>query len=862
MLGAKGYFKYFLPALLCVALFGITVFFYILPQAESALLNEKRQMVKQLTNTVCSMLYSYDAQVQAGELSLAEAQARAINRIGTLRYGPEQKDYFWISDLYPKMVMHPYQPELNGRDLSQYADPNGVKLFAQMADTCKKQGEGWVTYSWQWKDDKSRVLPKVSFVHLFKPWSWVVGTGIYLQDIKEHIHNWAQKLVITGSLVFLAIMLLSGYLAYRSLRSDRQTEETVQALRNSEQKFASVFREFPGWVVLSTLDDGIYLEVNDTFLKLTGYKRENVIGKSALSIGTWVYPAQRQQAMDLLAKQGYVRNLEVKRRTASGQELDMLFSCERIKIDSREYMLSTSLDISDRKAAERTIHRQEQQMRAILDAVAETIVLIDRQGTVLSANQTVCRRLNVAKEDFIGCNMYDFFRPEVAESRRQKYEEVFNIGRSLVFEDFRESMTFEQSVYPLLGENGQVEAIVIFARDISGLKKAEETRTKLEAQLRQAQKMEAIGTLAGGIAHDFNNILSAVMGYSELAQLDDEVGRPVAKHLEQILRSAERARDLVKQILAFSRRSETDLKPVDLNQVVMQSIKMLGHTIPKMIDLQMNLAGNLETVRADAGQLEQVIMNLASNAKDAMPEGGKLIFETSLVCLDQAYSQDHLEIKPGWYVLFSVTDTGQGMDKETLGHIYDPFFTTKDIGKGTGLGLASVYGIVKEHGGHITCYSEPGQGTTFKIYLPAMRLEESAVKDGSCEVSQELPGGNETVMVVDDEETLRDIARTALSGAGYRVLEAVSGEEALAVFSEHPRGIDLVVLDIGMPGMGGHHCLKQILEIRPDTKVVIASGYSKNGSISKAFEAGAKGYVAKPFGRAEFLKAVRKVLDD
>jgi two-component system cell cycle sensor histidine kinase/response regulator CckA len=857
----KRYLKYFLPALLCLALFGGTVFYYILPQTESTLMKEKRQMVKELTNTVCSMLWSYDKQVKEGILSLKDAQIRAISRIASLRYGPEQKDYFWINDIHPRMVMHPYQPELNGKDLSNYADPNGVKLFVEMARVCKKSGEGWVAYSWQWKDDASRVLPKISYVHLFEPWGWVIGTGIYLQDVKDHINRLTRNLLYTGIVVFLLIALIAGYLSYRSLQADHQKEQSLAALKQSEQKFAGAFREFPGWVVISTLKDGVYLEVNDTYLELTGFTRDEIIGKSALELGTWVDLADRRRALRILDEQGYVRNLEVKRRIASGQILDMLFSCEKIMVEGQECLLSISLDITDRKKAEQVIRKHEQDMRAILDAVTETIALIDRQGTVLAANQTVSERLGISKEELIGKCIYDFFPPEVSDFRRRKWSEVFNTGKSIAFEDTRLGMTFEQTAYPIFGEDRQVEAVVTFAREVTGQKKAEEARTKLEAQLRQAHKMEAIGTLAGGIAHDFNNILGAIMGYSELAQLDTGQGKNVSRHLDQILKAAERARDLVKQILAFSRRSETDLKPVDVNQVVIRSVEMLGHTIPKMIDIQMKLAGNLDTVKADAGQLEQVIMNLAGNAKDAMPDGGKIVLETREICLDQEHGEDHLEIAPGWYVLLTVTDTGQGMDKETQSQIFDPFFTTKDIGKGTGLGLSSVYGIVKEHNGHILCYSEPGHGTTFRIYLPASRRETADTSKGQADEAWDMPGGCETLLLVDDEPALRDIARAALVKSGYQVLEADSGEEALAIYEKRSDDIDLVILDIGMPGMGGHQCLKRIMEINPEAKVIIASGYSKNGSIKSTFETGARGYVAKPFTRKELLKSVRQLLE-
>jgi two-component system cell cycle sensor histidine kinase/response regulator CckA len=861
MVRVKRYFKYLLPALLCVVLFGAAVFFVILPRAETALMAEKRGTVKELVSTVCSLLETYEIQVQEGKLSKEEAQARAIERIESLRYGPKDKDYFWVNDLTPRMIMHPYNPELNGQDLSGYADPDGKKLFVEMVEVVRENNAGWVAYSWQWKNHSARVLPKISYVQLFRPWGWIVGTGVYLHDVHDEMYQWARYLVYVGVLIFVLMALLSGYLSYRSLQADAEKEKTLEALKSSERKFASAFSEFPGWVVISTLEGGVYLEVNDTFLELTGYTRDEIVGKSALDLGTWVDPEDRRRALQIIEEKGYVRNLEVKRRIASGQELDMLFSCEIIDIEGEKCLLSVSLDITERNESERVIRQQEKNMRGILDAVTETIVMIDQTGKVLAANQMVCRRLGTTQEQLVGRGIYDFFPPAVAELRRRKHDEVFASGKPVQFEDSRAGFTYEQNVYPLLNESGLVEAVVIFARDITEHRKAEEAKIKLEAQLRQAQKMEAIGTLAGGIAHDFNNILGAIMGYGELAQLDDGKGEGCSEHLAQILKAAERARDLVKQILTFSRRSEVELKPVDLNQVVAHSVNMLGHTIPKMIDIRMKLAGNLDHVKADPTQLEQVIMNLASNAKDAMPDGGQLVFETSLVCLDEDHNESHLGMAPGWYVLLSVSDTGEGMDKETARQIFDPFFTTKEIGKGTGLGLSTVYGIVKEHQGHITCYSEPGQGTTFKIYLPANHEAGSTVDECAPVDEAQNLRGSETVLMVDDEPSIRDIGCAALTASGYAFLEASNGEEALALYREKKDSIDLVILDIGMPGMGGHQCLPKIMQINPRAKVIIASGYSKNGSISSAFEKGARGYLAKPFSRNELLKAVRETLD-
>ncbi|MBW2170103.1 MAG: response regulator, partial [Deltaproteobacteria bacterium] len=327
-----------------------------------------------------------------------------------------------------------------------------------------------------------------------------------------------------------------------------------------------------------------------------------------------------------------------------------------------------------------------------------------------------------------------------------------------------------------------------------------------------------------------------------------------------IEKSVERGVDLIQGLLVFGRKVESNLRPVELNHEIEQISRLLERTIPKMINIELYLSEDLKTVNADPVQIEQIMMNLSVNARDAMPDGGKLIFETENVVLGEEYCKTHLETTPGEYVLLSILDTGYGMDEEMLEHIFEPFFTTKETGKGTGLGLAMVYGIVKGHGGNITCYSNPGEGTTFKIYFPVLEAEGKG-KGVERKVEEEIPGGSEKILLVDDEETILDIVRNMLARSGYTVITAKSGEEAIEVYRAEKEDIDLVILDVNMPGMGGHKCLKELLEIDPEVKVVIATGYTATGKVKETLESGASGFIGKPYRLEEILKKIREVLD-
>jgi nitrogen-specific signal transduction histidine kinase/CheY-like chemotaxis protein len=380
-----------------------------------------------------------------------------------------------------------------------------------------------------------------------------------------------------------------------------------------------------------------------------------------------------------------------------------------------------------------------------------------------------------------------------------------------------------------------------------------------EKQLREAQKMEAIATLAGGIAHDFNNLLTIVLGYAELLLIGKREGSAGYEELQSMLHAAKRGGDLVKRILTFSKKVETNPRPVDLNHEILECRKLLSSIIPKMVEIRLRLAEDLWKVNADPSQMEQILLNLAVNAHQAMPDGGTLSIETKNVTLDEEYCKTRLDAEPGHYVLLTVADTGEGMDQDVREHIFEPFFTTKRPGEGTGLGLSMVHGIVEKHGGFVRCYSEPGEGTIFKIYLPALTTEtEISVADSGIRPAF----GTETILLVDDEELILNLGKRILKRYGYTILTARNGKQALEVFRKAGNLISLVILDLIMPEMGGRQCMEEILKIDPKAKVLIASGFGMNGATGTAVEKGARGFVSKPFNMKELLQTVRRVLDE
>jgi PAS domain S-box-containing protein len=514
-------------------------------------------------------------------------------------------------------------------------------------------------------------------------------------------------------------------------------------------------------------------------------------------------------------------------------------------------------DVTERKQYERAVKESEERLRTVIEA-SPIGIRIAREGRSLYANPVLVSMLECETADeIIGQPVENMYHPDDRDLVRQQ-DKLFwdgEMGDSTYFE--RRGLTktgkiLDLNVWFKKIQYEDMPSLLAFFIDASKEK-------TLRAQLLQAQKMEAIGTLSGGIAHDFNNVLTVVSGFTEILLLNRQAGDSEYEDLERIATASRRGAELVQGLMAFSRKAETKPRPVNLNRAVDQVVKLMSRTIPKMIAIETRLSEGIKIVNADPGQVEQVLVNLMLNAKDAMPDGGRLTISTEEAFLDSEYRAMHPEATSGDYVRLSVSDTGHGMESSTVNRIFEPFFTTKQPGEGTGLGLAMVYGIMKQHGGSVNCQSRPGQGTTFHLYWPVLRT--ASEKQGFTP-REHVSGGTETLLLVDDDEPVRSLGKRILTRAGYTVLTADNGKDGLDIFQKERERIALVVLDLLMPEMGGKECLTNILEIDPAMKVVLATGYMSGHEGTDPKKLGARALLKKPYEVAGLLTAIRKVLDE
>ena len=520
-----------------------------------------------------------------------------------------------------------------------------------------------------------------------------------------------------------------------------------------------------------------------------------------------------------------------------------------------------------RRALSKTLDQQRLELYVMENAINTSIngiMLIDLEGRINYVNSAFLSMWGYEDpNEVLGTNSFELWgSPEIKQAIRTLGEDSEEGWRGEYTARRRDRTAFEVEISASLirDDRNEPRGIMVSYVDVSERKQSERDLRRLEEHLFQSQKIEAIGTLASGIAHDFNNILQAISGYLQLVLTKGNIDLASQRYLSEVDFAVDRASDLVHRLLTFSRKVKPTLKVVDLNSEVVRAVKMLERTIPKMINIEMHLAGDLAPVNGDANQLEQVLMNLGANARDAMPNGGRLAIETRNVVLDSAYCKMRPEAEPGRYVRLRVSDTGCGMGPETIKHIFDPFFTTKGVGEGTGLGLSSVYGVVKSHGGHITCDSQVERGAVFDIFLPVSN-NKNADLDNDAPPMAEACSGLETILVVDDEKAILEITEDILLDHGYKVLTAESGEKMLEVYREQGHLIDLVVLDLGMPGRGGLSCLKELLRMDDTALAIIASGYSADGEVRDCLDLGAAGFISKPYRLTEMLKIIRRTLD-
>ena len=508
------------------------------------------------------------------------------------------------------------------------------------------------------------------------------------------------------------------------------------------------------------------------------------------------------------------------------------------------------------------IREREEQFRALAENAPDIIYTTDSTGTFTYVNPAWEQLLGHAKEDVCGKRFVAFVKPDDVRRFRKLFKDIrfsrthfSDIDGTILHKNGSERL-FNMNGAPNLDAEGNAIGVVGTFRDVT-------RQRMLENQLLHASKMEAVGTLTGGIAHDFNNIIQAISGYNQLLMMKKNESDPDWKYLSNIDRLNQRATDLIKQLLIFSRKVDIKLQEVDLNKEIKDCYGLLKEIIPRMISVDLAMDADLWKIKGDPAQLGQVFMNLSVNARDAMPEGGILRIKTENVIVEEKIVRHGMELNPGCFVLLRVSDTGHGMNQEILAHIFEPFYSTKEAGKGTGLGLAVVYGIVANHSGYICCESETERGTTFSIYFPAVAGPVSVppVADTG-PTNEKSSAGGEIFLLVDDEEYLLETTKALLEHYGYQVLTAENGEKAIEIFNNEKTKISLVILDLQMPGIGGIKCLNALLKIEPEVKVIISSGYMSSSKQQETIDKGAVGFLQKPYRELDILKMVRGVLDN
>ena len=673
--------------------------------------------------------------------------------------------------------------------------------------------------------------------------------------------------------------VIGALIMHEDITERKQAEE---ALRESEERYKALFDRSLDCVYVHDFE-GIFIDANPTALELLGYTKEEIPSVNFEPLLSEDQIPTALKVLEEITNTGFQKELtEFKLKRKDDTYVYVETKGSLIYRDGKPHAIQgIARDITMRRKAEEELRESEAQKKAILDASIDRIRLVDKDMRIIWANKTTTKELNVAPEDLAGQLCYKAFVGKdspCTECPTKKALETGNIEHGILHQP--KSKGIEGETYwdaytvPIKNESGDIVNLIQVARNITDKVKAEEEKKKLQSQFQQAQRMEAIGTLAGGIAHNFNNVLMGIQGNASLILLGKTSDRPDYERLTNIEQGVLSGAELTKRLLGFARGGRYEVKPTDLNELIKTQNRMFGRT-KKEITIRGKYQDNPWTVEVDQGQIEQVLLNLYVNAWQAMPRGGDLYIQTENITLDENYTKP-FNVTPGRYVKISITDTGVGMDEATQHRIFEPFFTTQEMGIGTGLGLASAYGIIKNHGGIINVYSAKGEGSTFTVYLPAS--EKEVIKEEK--VPEKLLKGTETILLVDDEDVIIDVGEGILKTLGYKVLIARGGKEAIEIISKAhrakrkedkrkkrhapgamPPAPDIVILDMIMPGMGGGETYDRLKEIDPDIKVLLSSGYSINGQATEILKRGCDGFIQKPFTLKGLSKAIREVLD-
>lgn len=711
------------------------IYYFTVPSIKDKYLYQKKEQLKDLSRVTETIIQSQLDRVVSGEKDFATAQKDSLDRIKKIRYGISSTGYFWIHRNDALIIAHPVVPELENRFSGEidikYRHPVELVMSAAVRAVATEHDQ-FVEYEW-FNPSTGRYGTKLSYIRYYKPWKWVIGNGIFIDDAERDVARILSDAKNIGIamifIMFTASMIFSFFAAKSKLTEEKtrsELEQTETEVRMREEQFETIFEVSPFAIIILRMRDNIILKINPAFERLTGHSSAEIMGLPITDIG----------------------------------------------IESKE-------DILKQKKI-----------------VEESIVSGTRRVDSLSFSITV---KSGEKRDII----------------------------------------LSAAVFNYMGEVCTVATLV----DLS-------IQRRLQEQLSQAQKMDTVGQLAGGIAHDFNNMLAGILGSAEVLKMNlEEKDDPESEeYIDIIINAAERASELTAKLLAFSRRGKIVSTEIDVTDSIDSVIMLLKRSIDKRIEIRREFLAEKTYITGDPSLVQNALLNLALNAKDAMPDGGIMTFSTRQFYADSVFTAKHSGADPGNYIEIDVSDTGCGIPKELIPRIFDPFFTTKPVGKGTGLGLAAVYGTVREHKGILNVYSEVGAGTVFKIFFPlASEGSSSSVKD-----SEEVIYGSGTVLVVDDESVIRNTAYGMLTTTGYDVILAEDGMKAVEIYEREKDGIDLVVLDMVMPKMSGRETFDRLKSINPGVKVIFSSGFSPESVAGNMSESGVMGFIQKPYRISEF----------
>ncbi len=868
--------KILIPLYATYVLFVVSILAIFLPMQKNNMMDQKKKMIHSLTESTWSLLTEYDKRVKRGELSLKDAQQRAIDRVRNLRYGIEGKDYFWIQDMNSRVIMHPYVSELEGKDQTDYVDADGKHVFAEFAKMVHDNGSGYVEYMWQWKDEKNRITPKISYIKGFSPWGWVLGTGLYLDDINDEVTLLTQEFVKIFLGVFLIVIVMSFYISWQTVKIEKkkrlaEKQKGLEDLRLkkilelSQMSDASMneLTEFALKEAISLTGSKIgylaFLNEEETELTLHTWSKEamkpfNIEDKTLVfkvkESGLWAEAIRKRdtviindyESFESSGKKGYpgghikiIRAMNIP--VFDGHKIVALAGVANKDTDyddpdtrQLKLMMDGMWKIIQKKRSEDKLRESEGRYRLLAENATDNIWIVQFPDLKLSyISPSVKQMLGYSPEELFNQKIITIMPEKSFEKAMSILEEglediknndievkQFNAFELELVRKDGIKIWIEITACLLKDSNGKPDRILGISRDIT-------ERVELEKRLIHAQKMEALGTLAGGIAHDFNNILSSVFGFAELAKLNNERNEELQESLNQIIAAGMRARDLVRHILTFSRKADIEKKIIKIQPLIKECLKFIKASAPAEIEIQHEFEETEGQLMASPTQIHQVLMNLFTNSTQAMKEkGGTLKVQLKSVNILEGETILQMKgLKPCQYLQLTVTDTGCGIPRELIGRVFEPFFTTKERDEGTGLGLATVYGIIKDIDGAISVYSEPGLGTTFVIMIP--EFMGSLLKEKG-QTAALYKSGSGKFFLVDDEETIIDWSKKALQKLGYEVVTMNDSLKALERFRQTPNEFDLVLTDMSMPRMSGIDLARQISAIKPDIPIILCTG--------------------------------------